>query len=76
MVVRYTGACLALAQSCALDLCWLRRFLVSLLRLIYHKYASMRHNINAMHGVQSVICCMIMSTLTILTPTSYLPNYP
>jgi hypothetical protein len=43
MVVRCTEACLALARVSVFDLCWLLRFLGSLLRVIYHKYASMSH---------------------------------
>jgi hypothetical protein len=43
MVVRCTGVALLLLGVSALDLCWLRRFLISLLRVVYHKYASMRH---------------------------------
>jgi hypothetical protein len=43
MVVRYTGLALLMFDVSALDWCWLRWFLVSLLRVVYHKYVSMRH---------------------------------
>jgi hypothetical protein len=33
-------------------------------------------NINAMHGVERVVCCMIMHNLPILTLTSHLLIYP
>jgi hypothetical protein len=59
-----------------LDWCWLWLFLVSMLRVVYRKYASMRHHHKCNAWVQSVICCMIMSNLTILALTSHLLNYP
>jgi hypothetical protein len=37
------GLALLLLGVSALDLCWLRRFLMSLLHVVYRKYASMRH---------------------------------
>jgi hypothetical protein len=41
--VRCIWASWLLLGVSVLDLCWLRRFLVPLLRMVYHKYASMRH---------------------------------
>jgi hypothetical protein len=46
MVVRCTGTCLVLLVVTALDWCWLRRLLVSWLRVAYRNYASMRHQHN------------------------------
>jgi hypothetical protein len=43
MVVKRIGLALVLLGVNALDLCWLRRFLGSLLRVAYHKYVRMRH---------------------------------
>jgi hypothetical protein len=60
----------------ALDFCWLWRFLTSLLRVVYHKYVSMRHQHKCNAWVQRVICCMIMHDLTILTLISHLLDYP
>jgi hypothetical protein len=60
----------------ALDLCSLWCFLVFWLHVVYHKYASMIHHINAMHEVQRVIYYMIMHHLTILPLSSHLLNYP
>jgi hypothetical protein len=77
MVVRCTEACLALARS-------LRPRLV-LVPAVPHVLAPRGLSqiykyetpiINEMYGMQSIICCMIMSTLTVLTLTSYLLNYP
>jgi hypothetical protein len=42
-MVRCIGACLGPAPGCVFDWCWLRRFLASLLHVVYRKYASMRH---------------------------------
>jgi hypothetical protein len=38
-----SGLALVLLVVTALDWCWLQRFLASLLRVVYRKYASMRH---------------------------------
>jgi hypothetical protein len=43
MVVKRIGLALVLLGVNALDLCWLRCFLGSLLRVAYHKYVRMRH---------------------------------
>jgi hypothetical protein len=59
-----------------LDFCWLRLFLTSLLRVVYRKYVSMRHQHKCNAWVQRVICCMIMHDLTILTLISHLLDYP
>jgi hypothetical protein len=37
------GLAMLLLRVIALDLCWLRRFLVYLLRVVYLNYASMKH---------------------------------
>jgi hypothetical protein len=41
-----SGLALVLLIVTALDRCWLRRLLVSCLRVIYRKYTSMRHQHN------------------------------
>jgi hypothetical protein len=43
MVVRCTGLALVLLEVNGLDWCWLRRFLESMLRVIYRKDACMSH---------------------------------
>jgi hypothetical protein len=59
---------LVLLRVRVLDWCWLHRFLASLLRVICRNMEGWDTKINAMHGVQRVVYCMIMSNLTILPP--------
>jgi hypothetical protein len=42
----------------------------------FHSMQGWDTKINAMHEVQRIICCMIVSNLTTLTPMIYLQNYP
>jgi hypothetical protein len=70
------GLALVLFGVNALDLCWLRRFLESLLHVVYHKYASMRHQhtCNAWGAKSNML--HDHAQLTLLTLTSHLLNYP
>jgi hypothetical protein len=59
-----------------LDWCWLRWLHMALLRMIYHKYASISRYINTMHGVQRVVYYMLIHNLLILTPYKPFTNLP
>jgi hypothetical protein len=75
MVFRCTGACLCLARSQRPRLVMATVAPHVLASRDLWQCASMRRYINAMHGVQRVICYMIMHNLTTLTLTSHLLNY-
>jgi hypothetical protein len=65
-VVRCTGACLGLARRQRPRLVLSPVALRVLAPRDLSKCVSMRRYINAMHGVQRVICYMLMHNLTIL----------
>jgi hypothetical protein len=75
-MVRCTGACLGLARSQR------PRLVLALVapRVLaprdLSQNASMSHYINVMHGVQRVICYMLMHNLTILTRYKPFMNLP
>jgi hypothetical protein len=76
MVVRCTRLALVLLVVTALDWCWLRLFLTSLLRVIYCKYTRMRyqHKCNAWGAKSGILDAH--AQLTRGTLTSHLLIYP
>jgi hypothetical protein len=68
------GHALVLLGVNTLDLCWLRRFLESLIRVTYRKYARMRHQHKCNTWGAKSDMLHNHAQLTLLTLTSHLLN--